>query len=235
MQNAKQQTSFRYAYWYSGWVETWEMALDNVAAFHGFCAVWVPGQLRLLRTKRAAETAAVDIHPLNVLIAALMYVLGWPVMSALLLLLAAVKVLPMLLRAFVNHVLAAAVWSPIPCSRGFKWWFSPAYWLIFPLLPVAAALLFPAMLVFASYVAAGAAVDAITSRGALSPGLGRMRDALVHVDTETTKYIMRQDVPFLVMPSATPVSLPWCVYASVLVRSGACPRISAVRVRTSLR
>lgn len=152
------------------------------------------------------------MHPFNALLALFVYMFGWAFLSIALLAIAVVKVVPMLLRAFVNHILAASVWSPLPWNRGFKWWFSPAYWLVFPLLPAAAALLFPAVLVYASYVAAAAALDTITCRGALSPGLGRLRDAAIHVDSETTKYIMRHDVPFLVMPTPTPISLPWCVY-----------------------
>lgn len=53
-----------------------------------------------------------------------------------------------------------------------------AYFLAFPLFPVAAAALFPGMVVYGAYVSAQAAVDVVNYRGALGPAWERLRDGV---------------------------------------------------------
>ena len=144
--------------------------------------MWVPGTLRHVRTARFTEDHEPwDIHPLNALAAVLVYALGWATLSVVLLLLLAVKMLPMLGRAYANHVSAFASWAPVPCTRGFKWHMSVGYVLAFALFPVLAALLVPGMIVYSAYLAAQAAMDTIAARGQLTPGWQRLRDGVITV------------------------------------------------------
>lgn len=83
------------------------------------------------------------------------------------------------------------------------------YFLAFGFFPLAGALLFPAMVVYAAYLSAQASVDVLAYRGRIGPGLGRLSDGISLVQKETSRYIMRQDVPFLVLPSHNPISFPW--------------------------
>ena len=183
-------------------------ALASLQAYWGFLTVWVTGHLRVARTS-PAKGEPYNIHPWNYTLAALMYVLGWAFSSAVLVLIVLAKLVPIILRAYVNHVLAAPAYGPFPWSKKWMWWFSPLWWLAFPLLPVGAALLVPGALVYASYYAAIAAADTVKERGAFAPGLTRLKEAILTGHRETTRYIMRQDVPFLDVPSSGPVSLPW--------------------------
>jgi len=178
--------------------------------YWGFCTGYVINAARHVRTARFAhDHEPWDLHPLNWLIALCTYALGWVVTSVLLLLIVAVKLLPMLLRAYSNHLYVFKVWSPLPCSKGFKWYMGLGYFLAFGFFPVAGALLFPAMIVYAAYLAALAALDVVMYRGRVAPGLGRLREGIKVVQRETSRYIMRQDVPFLVLPSHNPISFPW--------------------------
>ena len=148
-------------------------------AYWGFCTQWVVGQLRHVRTARfPPEHEPWDLHPWNWLIALLLYCVGWVVTSVFLLLIVALKVLPILLRAVSNHVYVYSVWAPLPWKRGFKWYMGLGYFLAFPFFPVAAALLFPAMIVYGAFISAQAAVDVATYRGRIGPALGRLRDGV---------------------------------------------------------
>ena len=172
--------------------------------------MWVTGHLRVARTTPAKpDSAPLDIHPWNYTLAVLVYLLGWVTVSLVLMLVVLVKLPAIILRAYVNHVVAASAWGPFPWSKNWKCWFSPAWWLAFPFLPVVAILLLPGTLVYASYVAAIAAADTVKERGALGPPLTRLYTAILTGHRETTRYILRQDVPGLVLPASTPVSLPW--------------------------
>jgi len=193
--------------------------------FWGFCTGYLVNAARHVRTARfPPDHEPWDLHPLNWIVALGTYVLGWVVTSVLLLLIVAIKLLPMLLRAYSNHVYVFKVWSPLPCSKNFKWYMGLGYFLAFAFFPVAGALLFPAMIVYAAYLAALAALDVLLYRGRVTPGLARLSEGVKAVQRETSRYIMRQDVPFLVLPSHNPISLSWLlagllpwVFALVLV------------------
>ena len=179
-----------------------------VQAYWGFLSVWVIGHMRVARTApRGAKPY--DIHPWNYLLALFVYTLGWILTTIALELIVLVKLAPIILRAYVNHFVAAPAYGPFPWSKNWKWWFSPMWWFAIPLLPVAAVLLLPGAMVYGSYVSAIAAADTVKARGALGPAFVRLRDAVARGHKETTRYILRQDVPFLELPASSPVSLPW--------------------------
>jgi hypothetical protein len=90
-------------------------------AFWGFCTQWVPGSLRHVRTARfPPEHDPWDVHPLNYAMAAVVYLVGWVGSGLLLLLIVALKVLLILLRAVSNHIYVFNVWAPLPWKKGFK-------------------------------------------------------------------------------------------------------------------
>ncbi len=188
----KRQTAWRFAYFWAGWKDTMVMAVRYLVRYYYSVTQGFREQARVLRRK--AWPTTYDFHPLNVLCSVLMLVVGGAVASALLLVLLALKVPFLMLRAELNHIAARDLWL-----RSLR---LGAAWVIGLLLvPLGPPLLLLAALPYSFYSSAQAGRMVILEGGALLPALTHLAVTLADANDYTTRYMLRQDVPFMALPA----------------------------------
>lgn len=198
----------------AGFGQTFEQMASNVVAYSTLHSIAVP------EWAHAAMVAslppghdAVDIHPGNWIMCGLSFLLVTLCLALPTLLLAALKLVPMLLRAYAAHFAVAGFWF----RSGGK---SSAAWIAYLFaLPIVAAASLPAALLWSAYIGWKAAAAVIAARGSLEPVWPTARDAFVGLNKSTTRYIMGQDVPFY-QPSGNTISLAWFLAAAVVALVG---------------
>jgi hypothetical protein len=181
------------------------MTGKNIESYLSFFHVYVPHKA-VLEAKRPHEGEPYDIHPGNLGLAVLAVVLGGTFFGTALILLIALKLLPMLGRAYANHASSAGQWfkgGRIIMILGFMGYFLA--------IPIIAAIAFPIAFCYGYLVAFRAGKAIVDGRGSLEAGGMIFKDAFREVNKGTSKFIFNQDVPFLVLPSSNPIHLSWLV------------------------
>lgn len=191
----------------SAWLETVARTGTNIDAYLSFYSVYLPDRVRV-EAKRPLVGEPYEIHPWNYALATMVFLAASLGLGMAFLLMMAVKLLPILARAIINHAREAGSWF-----WGGHLHMIALYFLYYLAVPVAAALALPAALLYGVYVAGRVGGAIVASRGALFPGWLVAREALVEANRGTTRYILNQNVPFLVLPSANPIHLQWLLAA----------------------
>lgn len=97
------------------------MCHHNALAYWHFCSHWVVGSLRHARTARFPEEHEPwDIYPARWIAALGLWLLGLLFLTAALLPLIALKLLPITLRGYANHLLGFKSLAPLPGMQGFS-------------------------------------------------------------------------------------------------------------------
>lgn len=180
--HAKGQSGFRFQYILAGWSETASQTWSNALAYHGALSILLLERLKEWRTGVPPPGERPwDLHPLEALCAALVAVVGAVVLAVALLLLALIKVLPMLVRAYLNHVRATPAWAPVPGMKRFVCLYALGYWATYVAIPVAAALFVVAAPFYGVFAACTAAGIAFNARGNPRPAVAHMGEVLQKV------------------------------------------------------
>lgn len=195
----KLQTAWRNAYFWAGWKDTIIATGQNLQQYWYACTLGVREVLRTVRRK--AWAYQYEVHPLDILLAFLMVPIGGALASLVLLVMLVVKLPFMVLRAYANHFASARDWFRGPVM-GIAWVAA------LPAIPLAAALLVPATPIFAFYQAVEAAGILLAKNGDLLPPLVHLAAVAAKINRDTTRYILRMDVPFI-LPSRNPLSPLW--------------------------
>lgn len=198
----------------AGFGQTFEQMASNVVAYSTLHSIAVPewAHAAMVATLPAGHEP-VDIHPGNWVLCGVSFLLVTVCLALPTLLLAVLKLVPMLLRAYASHFAVAGFWF----RSGGK---SSAAWIAYLFaLPIVAAASLPAALLWSAYVGGKAAAAVIAARGSLEPVWPTARDAFVGLNKSTTRYIMGQDVPFY-QPSGNTISLAWFLAAAVVALVG---------------
>ena len=187
--HAKGQSAFRFQYILAGWSETASQTLLNAQAYHGALSVLLVDRLRLLRTGAPPPGKRPwDLHPLEALSAALVAILGSAVLALLLALIAGVKVLPMIGRAYLNHFLSTRAWAPMPGMKRFNCLYALGYWFGYLAIPLVAIFFVAAAPLYGIFVACSAAGIAFDAFGDVRPAVRHMITALQKVREELPRF-----------------------------------------------
>jgi hypothetical protein len=174
---------------------------DNILAYYGFCGSYIPSVLKDIRTKKQTP---VDFHPLDILVAFLVYILGFVFVAVTLALMLVVKLIFLLFRAYANHIQSTKLWF-----QGCVWWTVIGYFLLYILFPVAAVLLFPAAIIYASYIATLASAAVMRNDGIPVESFWILIGGISSMNIESNRYILNQDIPYLTTQTSSPVFLHW--------------------------
>jgi len=182
LQSEKAQSAYRYTYCLSGWRATVQMSLDHLVQYHGMCLVATPARLKEIRTRKfGADHEPYDIHPLNEMLALLFALLGGVAAAIVLVLLLTVKLLPILARAYSNHVKSTSAWAPFPGQKRFNPAVSLGYFSAYLLIPVAAAAAFPLIALYGFVLSERGAMAVREAHGNFGPGIASIRGGIKKV------------------------------------------------------
>jgi hypothetical protein len=161
------------------------------------------------------DEAPYEIHPWNYTLAALVAVFGGAALALAFLGLILLKLVPLLLRAVINHARSAGAWF-----KGGHLGMIVAYLGYFIGIPVVAALSLPASIAYGFYVGAQCGGTVVQTRGKLYAARVTAGKALDDANRQTNRYMFNQNVPFLVLPSANPIHIQWLLAAVIPVVVG---------------
>jgi hypothetical protein len=174
----KMQTAWRYAYFWAGWTDTLRAVAQNLQQYWFTCTLGARDKLRAIRRK--AWPYRYEVHPLNVLLAAITLPVGGAVLGALSVAILAVKLPFILFRAYSNHVRGVSLWCRGPLL-------TLAWVLAIPAIPVGAALLLPAALAYAFYESYHASLMVMEHRGNMLPPIHHLGQKAWRVHRESTR------------------------------------------------
>jgi len=196
------QSAKRHSIPTSGWHRVLKQMATNVTAYANFYAVFLPEWAHDRIVEPAPAAAAREIHPGNWLLGLLTFL--WTSVACIVVLVAmgALKLLPVLGRAYLNHFKAAGDWF----RSGGK---MIAGWVGFLfLLPVLAVMALPAGVFYGVYVGYKAGGAVLSTHGQLAAALPVLKSHVLAIHKASGRYISGQDVPFVKLPAAE-VSFPW--------------------------
>ena len=229
----KRQSAWRRTWLWAGWSETFITTQENLITYFYVCTKGVPDELRKLR--RRTYTKRQEIYPLDWIVAIVFFFCLGGVLSAVsMAIIIAVKLPAIAYRAFSNHFRTSSDWFRSPALI-FAWVLG-----LLLVIPLGVALAVPAALIWGIYKGSLSAsmimtrhMDVVASKaskkidiaqaeslsGSFSYYVDSPLDSLLtsvkNVHVESTRYILRQDVPFLVLESSNPVSVPWLAFGLV--------------------
>jgi hypothetical protein len=225
----KRQSAWRRTWLWAGWQETFFTTQENLVTYFYVCTKGVPDELRKLR--RRTYTKRQEIYPLDWFVAIVFFFLLGGVLSAVsMAIIVAIKLPLIAFRAFANHFRTTNDWFRSPALI-FAWFLG----LVF-IIPLGIALAVPLAIFWGLYKGGLSAsmimtrhMDVVASKASrkidiaqaeslsgsfsyyVDAPLDSLLTAVKNIHIESTRYILRQDVPFLVLESKVPISIPWLV------------------------
>ena len=182
---------------WGGWSQTW---LTSLKACEHYWLVSSSGAVDAFRSLRLTDhSVTYELNIFSTLLAVFFGWLGGIFLFAALIVILALKMVPILVRAVANHALNFNLWARSPVMI-------VAWFAALPAIPVVVAALVPGAVVYAFYYGWQAA-RAVQSEG-LQAGATTLAFAFKKANADSTNYILRRDVPFLTSTSR-PLSLPW--------------------------
>lgn len=147
-------------------------------AYHGFLTDWLLMKAKDFRTAKFAGKPY-DLHPWDFLLSILTVAVVGPIMAVVLLLLTLLKLLPIILRAYLNHIGASGNWF-----RGnFPLLSILFYLLMYPLIPALGALLLPGTVAYMLLAGGQGALEVWKENGDFGAGWRVIKEAFGNVRT----------------------------------------------------
>ena len=222
----KRQSAWRRTWLWAGWQETFLTTQENLITYFYICTKGVPEELRKLRRRTYSKRQ--EIYPLDWFVAIfIFFFLGGTLSTVLMAIIIAVKLPIIAYRAFSNHFRTYGDWFRSP-TLIFAWIIG----LVF-VIPLGIALAVPAAIIWGLYKGGLSAGMIMTRHMAVVASKASKKIDIAHAESlsgsfsyyvdapldslltavknmhiESTRYILRQDVPFLVVESNNPVSIP---------------------------
>lgn len=209
----KMQTAWRNAYFWAGWSETLGDTVRHARQYYYFVTVGCKEAMRTVRRK--AWPKRYELYPVRLCLAAIVVALGVAIGAAVDLLIYLIKGPIILIRAFKNHIDDAHIWfrkSNITMGVFYFPWF---IFIIFGYL-----LLIPVVLLYAMRSAFEAGGLTYEKLPGIFDGINHIYLSIRTVDDETSRYIMRQDVPYEKKRTTVPFSPIWALAATLPILCG---------------
>lgn len=206
--DAFRQSGMRHSVTRSAWSHTLEQSWTNIVGYAYTYSLLLPEwahKVITAKSKRlpvpqpeggvAVKEAPIDpfeIHPLDWFVGFLIFVLVFPLFGALLAVIAAIKLLPIIARAYINHFSAAGNW--------FKSTKSAVAWVLYlPFIPVVAVFLIPGSFIYSLYIGWKSGGAVIAAHGNPLACWPILKTSFTEVDRSSTRFIKGLDVPFVVV------------------------------------